>query len=162
VSKARSAKINDPRVHHQTIEGPLAGEREEALPEMLVVAKARTLVGPDETVTGCRGRSPAADRLPFGISVVLLGRREDDVEILSGGVDLVGSHQTLEEDPAVLTPTLDLVIRGFSCAHGRRSGGDGHGADDECGPPDRCVIETSTEDERAERLHFGHAADSTR
>ena len=52
--------------------------------------------------------------------MVLVATGEDQPEVVGDGVDLVGAHQSLEQDPAVVPPGLHLGIAGQSRGHRHR------------------------------------------
>jgi hypothetical protein len=50
--------------------------------------------------------------------VVFLGGREQQVEIVEDPVDLLGAHEAVEENPAMLLPGVDLGVGGTSWSQG--------------------------------------------
>jgi hypothetical protein len=51
---------------------------------------------------------------PFWIGVKFFSIREDVLEVLGDGVDLLGSDQAFDQDPTVFAPRADFGVAGES------------------------------------------------
>ena len=107
-------EVDDGGMHADPVERPAAREGEGRHPALLGGAEARPFLGPDEGLLGLLRTAPPMFVDALGVGVMLLGAREDPAQVVGQRVDLLGAHESFEQDPPLLAPGRDLGVRGQS------------------------------------------------
>jgi hypothetical protein len=77
---------------------------------LLLGTKSRTLVGPHEHLLGFDRVALPPLGHPVWISMELLDTREDLPQVPGHCVDLLGAHQSLNQDPTLFSPRRNFGV----------------------------------------------------